>query len=42
LLDDSTITAEYRLTIETKNIKDAAMMTKLKSSSLEGEDNKTG
>ena len=35
-LDDSAVTAEYRLTVETKSIKDAAVITKLRSSSLEG------
>lgn len=40
LLGDSGITAKYRLTVETKGIQDAAVITKLKSTSLEGKDNK--
>ena len=32
----SVITADYRLTVEVKNIKEAAVITKLTSSPLEG------
>ena len=34
--DISAITPDYRLTVEVKNIKDAAVITKLTSSPLEG------
>ena len=41
LLGDSGITATCRVTVETKRIQDTVVITKLKSSSFEGKDNKT-
>ena len=41
LSGDSSITAKYRLTVETKGIQDATVIGKLTSSSLEGKDIKS-
>ena len=39
-LDDSVISAEYRLTVEKKDITDSAVFMELKTKSLQGKANK--